>query len=53
MGVHWTVLLVPHGAEGQHRQWDLKCKHGTYECPWDCPIRPSWYVQRDGIDIEV
>ena len=47
MGVHWTVPYVLHGTEGRDRQWDLRCKRGTYGCPLDVP-----YVLHgtDGLD---
>ena len=43
MGVHWTVPYVLHGTKGRDRQWDLRGKQGTYGCPLDCPLRPTWY----------
>ena len=43
MGVHWTVHYILHGTEGRDRQWDLRCKRGTYGCPLDRPLRPTWY----------
>ena len=43
MDVQWTVPYVLHGTEGRDRQWDLRGKQGTYGCPMDCPLRPTWY----------
>ena len=37
------VLCDIHGTEGRDRQWDLKCKQGTYGYPLDCPLCPTWY----------
>ena len=47
MDVHWTVPYVLHGTEGRDRQWDLRCKQGTYGCPLDCPVCPTWYRELD------